>query len=420
MTITGQRKLDNYFSLLNGLLDQVSHLPAPVREQVERELNELLHILEDVRSPRFMVVGRRGAGKSTLINALFDAPVARVGAVEAQTGAAHWYTYEYDGKNIEILDTRGIQEGGKPIEEDAASNSQESILIAVREKCPDIVLFLCKAKEVDSAINESLDIFEKILRKIESIHDYTPPIVGILTQCDELDPPDIRKLPTNDEEKNQNINTAIKVFEEHLKSRKSLSNKLVEVVPTVAFVHYGKDGATDRNRDYRWNIDRLKSLLVEELPTGPNLTFARIAKVRKFQKKIATHIINLCSVASSAVGATPIPMDDLPILTTIQIVMIAAIAYVSGRELSVQTVIEFSCALGINVGAAFALRELAGSLLKIIPGFGNVVSASVASAGTQALGQAAIAYFIDEIPLKSIPETMGNGEIPTREIPAVP
>jgi uncharacterized protein (DUF697 family)/GTPase Era involved in 16S rRNA processing len=398
MTVTGQRELDNYSAILNMLLGQISHLPAPLREQVERELNELRQIIEDVRSPRFMVIGRRGAGKSTLINALFDAPVARVGAVEAQTGAAQWYTYEHDGKNIELLDTRGIQEGGKPIEEDVASTSQESILIAVREKCPDIVLFLCKAKEVDSAINESLDIFEKILRKIESIHDYTPPIIGILTQCDELDPPDIRKLPTDDEEKNQNINTAVKVFAEHLKSRKTLNDKLVEIVPTVAFVRYGKNATRDANRDYRWNIDRLQSLLVEELPSGPNLAFARIAKVRKFQKKVATNIINLCSVASSAVGATPIPGDDLPVITTIQIVMIAAIAYVSGRELSFQTVTEFSCALGINVGTAFALREVARGLVKFIPGFGSVVSASVASAGTQALGQAAVAYFIGQHP----------------------
>jgi predicted GTPase len=405
MTTTRQYELDNYFALINKLLGQLSHLPPPLKAQVERELKELLHILEEVRSPRFMVVGRRGSGKSTLINALFNAPVAKVGAVEAQTGAAHWYTYEHGGKNIEILDTRGIQEGGKPIEQDFASSSQESILLAIREKCPDIVLFLCKAKEVDSAIHESLDIFERILRNIENIHDYALPIVGVLTQCDELDPPDIRKLPTDDEEKNQNIKAAVKVFTEHLKSRKSLNDKLVKVIPTVAFVRYGKNGITDASRDYRWNIDRLQSLLVEELPTGPNLAFARIAKVRKFQKKVATNIVNICSVASSTVGALPMPGDDLPIMTTIQMLMIAAIAYVAGRELSFQTVTEFSCAMGINIGTAFALREVARSLLKIIPGFGNVVSASVASTGTQALGQAAIAYFIDEIPFKSIPET---------------
>jgi len=417
MTTTKERDLNSYSAAIKMLLAQISRLPSPLREQVERELNELIHLMEEIRSPRFMVIGRRGAGKSTLINALFNAPVARVGAVEAQTGEAHWYEYEHKGKTIEILDTRGIQEGGKPIEKDSASDSQESILRAVRDKCPDIVLFLCKAKEVDSAINESLDIFEKILRQLESIHGYNPPIVGILTQCDELDPPDIRKLPTDDEEKNQNIDTAVKVLAEHLKSRKFLQDYFVEVVPTVAFVRYASDGTRYENRDYRWNIDRLTELLVDELPKGPNLAFARVATVRKFQKKLATNIINICSITCGVIATSPIPCDDLPVLTAIQAAMIVAIAYISGRELSFQTVPEFLTALGINVGAAFALREVARGLMKFIPGFGSVVSAGVASAGTQALGQAAVAYFIDGIPIKSISITESHTTLNPMPLP---
>lgn len=404
MNKTTKQNPTNYSALVRMLLEQLSHLPPLLREQVERELNELLHLLEEVRSPRFMVIGRRGAGKSTLINALFNAPVARVGAVEAQTGEAHWYEHEYDGKKIEILDTRGIQEGGKPIEADSAKDSQASILRAVRENCPDIVLFLCKAKEVDSAINESLEIFARILEQIESIHNYYPPIVGVLTQCDELDPPDIRKLPTDDEEKNQNISTAVRVLTEHLSSRKIVSEKLVEVIPTVAFVRYDAEGRLDAKRDYRWNIDRLTELLVEELPKGPNLAFARLASVRKFQHKIANNVINVCSIACGAIGASPLPCDDLPIITAIQAAMIIVIAYIGGRELSLQTVPEFLTGLGVNVGAAFAMREVARGLVKLVPGLGSVISAGVASAGTQALGQAAIAYFIDGTPVKSILE----------------
>ncbi len=402
MSITKGHNPVSHSDMGQTLLDQLSRLPFPLRQQVEEELTELVHLLEEVRPPRFMVIGRRGAGKSTLINALFNASVAGVGAVEAQTGEAQWYKYDHDGKQIEILDTRGIQEGGKPVEQDSALTSQESILRAVREKCPDVVLFLCKAKEVDSAINESLDIFEKILKQIDRIHDYNPPIVGVLTQCDELDPPDVRKLPTDDEEKNQNIKAAVRVLTEHLKSRKILNDNFIEVIPTVAFVRYSSDGTGNKNRDYRWNIERLTELLVEELPKGPNLAFARVAKVRKFQKKIAANVVNTCSVICGVIGATPLPCDDLPVLTTIQTAMIAVVAYISGRELSFQTVPEFLTALGVNVGAAFVLREVARNLVKFVPGLGSMVSAGVASAATQALGQAAIAYFIDKTPTHSI------------------
>jgi uncharacterized protein (DUF697 family) len=41
-------------------------------------------------------------------------------------------------------------------------------------------------------------------------------------------------------------------------------------------------------------------------------------------------------------------------------------------------------------------------LIKLLPGFGSIISAGVSLAGTQALGQAAVAYFIDEIPLDKV------------------
>lgn len=233
MKITTEYSLDNYAVIIKTLLEQVSRLPPPLNQHLEKQLNELITLVEDIRSPRFMMIGRRGSGKSSLINAIFDASVAKIGSVEAQTGEPRWYEYERDGKKVEILDTRGILEGRKPHEYDSAATPQASILKAVREKCPDIVLFLCKATEVDSAINESLDIFEDILAQLKTAHEYNPPVVGILTQCDQLDPADINKLPTDDEDKNQNIDYAVKVLTKHLKSRATLDDNFVKVVSTL-------------------------------------------------------------------------------------------------------------------------------------------------------------------------------------------
>jgi uncharacterized protein len=76
--------------------------------------------------------------------------------------------------------------------------------------------------------------------------------------------------------------------------------------------------------------------------------------------------------------------------------MITGIAYLSGRELSKKSAMKFLAALGVNVGVGFALREAARALIKFVfPGTGNVVSASVAFAGTWAIGEATIAYFIE-------------------------
>ena len=65
---------------------------------------------------------------------------------------------------------------------------------------------------MDSAIQADLDILESIIKEIHKIHAIKPAIMGIVTQCDKLEPSDILNLPTDDEEKNQNINQAVEIF----------------------------------------------------------------------------------------------------------------------------------------------------------------------------------------------------------------
>ncbi|MFW5968700.1 MAG: hypothetical protein ACOCV2_14345, partial [Persicimonas sp.] len=58
--------------------------------------------------------------------------------------------------------------------------------------------------------------------------------------------------------------------------------------------------------------------------------------------------------------------------------------------------VEFIGAMGVNAGAAYGLRQLARSLVKLLPVAGSAVSAAVAYGGTYALGRAAVAYFIGD------------------------
>ncbi len=61
-----------------------------------------------------------GAGKSSLVNALFGAKVAEVGHVKAQTGRGKWFEHKTDRGSVTVLDTRGIQEGSTPTEKDTS------------------------------------------------------------------------------------------------------------------------------------------------------------------------------------------------------------------------------------------------------------------------------------------------------------
>src|SRR4051812_22413780 len=107
-------------------------------------------ILLEQRSPAFALVGRRGAGKSSLVNALFGAKVAEVGHVKSQTGRGKWFEHKTDRGGLSILDTRGVQEASTPAEADAAKDAVASIVVELKKKVPDVILFLVKATEADS------------------------------------------------------------------------------------------------------------------------------------------------------------------------------------------------------------------------------------------------------------------------------
>src|SRR4051812_36018115 len=70
----------------------------PLHPETVNELRSKIGLLRSVmleqRAPAFALVGRRGAGKSSLVNALFGAKVAEVGHVKAQTGRGKWFDYE--------------------------------------------------------------------------------------------------------------------------------------------------------------------------------------------------------------------------------------------------------------------------------------------------------------------------------------
>ena len=139
---------------------------------------------------------------------------------------------------------------------------------------------------------------------------------------------------------------------------------------------------------------------MKELLAQGRLEAARNSGDRALQLETARAITKAVAAICTAIGMQPIPLADLPLLTALQLLMVGAIMYVSGRNVSRKAIAEFVTIVGANFGAAFVLRQSSRVLLKLLPIWGDAISGAVAGAGTLALGKAATAYFIEGVPLE--------------------
>jgi uncharacterized protein (DUF697 family) len=388
---------------LEELLDR---LPVEVSRDLRARIATLRTVLLEKRPPALVLVGRRGAGKSSLVNALFGAKVAELGHVTAQTGRGRWYDYEREGGSMSILDTRGMQEGSTPAEADGAKSAIESIAIEVRVKAPDVIVYVAKASEVDSAVDPDLDAVERVYEELRrSHHTAPPPLVTAVTHCDLLEPkstslhhPDAARRDDL-AEKMAHVAAAERAIAAKIAAREGLRDRLVATLGVSAYMSWREDGAL--RADERWRIDDLAVILFRHLPDAGRAELARATRARAVQEELATTLTRATSTLCAGIAAAPIPVADIVPLTALQAGLVAGIAWIAGRNVDRRGAVEFLAGLGANVGVAFLLREAVRALLKVVtPGGGSVVSAGIAFTGTMAIGSAAQAYFIRGVTLE--------------------
>lgn len=222
------------------------------------------------------------------------------------------------------------------------------------EKCPDIILFVCKASEVHSASEEDLNICEFIITKIKNKYQRNLPIIGVLTKCDELAPPMVR-LPTDNVRKNHNIQEEVTNFYAALRQRENLRSYIKEVIPTVAYAEYeeGENGLILPENDLRWNIDVLVEKMMKYTPREISGSLARMAHIKKFQLSVANTMVTACTVLCGIGAAIPIPGMSIPAVIVIQTFMVMYIGWLGGREFSEETAKDFMATVGVGIGANF-------------------------------------------------------------------
>jgi uncharacterized protein (DUF697 family) len=332
----------------------LAKLPEKIRRPVLRELTPLKETFLQQRPPRFLFIGSSKMPTNRIINALFASGTPEQISVVLMP-VHRWIDWDVSGHGtISILDARDAGDS-------AAAQVEEHLK---RQRADIIFLF-----DDDESNFEKTSAAQSANLMLQLQDDFggalgDAKIIGVCFGSEKH----------------------AAQLEEALKSQPAIRDRLLNVVQLTVAHSCGARG--------------LLSLLTEALPNQAKIEMIRISGDREAQHHVAEMLIKSTTAICTAIGAQPIPLADMPILTSLQVVMVSGIMYISGRERSLRAAAEFITALGANVGAGMLLREGARAVLKFFPGWGNVVCGMVAGAGTYAIGRAASAFFIGGVSLR--------------------
>ena len=330
-------------------------LPARIQKPVLQELTPLKELFLRQRAPRFVLTGSARVPVQELLPLLFQSPNQNH-YHERLMELFRWQKIGIaDRGSIELLDARGGDTG-----------STEQIHDELARQPADVFLHLAESESA-SAIQQLETFISSPARNGDAASGTGPKVVGISIH-------DSRSAARTSE------------LRHDLRASTAIAPRLLDVVEVD--IGQNSEGVA------------LLPMIARHLPHEVRIEVARISGDHTAQGEIAQALVRSTAAICAAIGTQPIPLADLPILTTLQLAMVGGIMQISGRERSLRAATEFITALGVNVGAGMVFREGARAALKFFPGWGNLVCGMVAGAGTYAIGKAATVYFVDGLTLK--------------------
>lgn len=310
------------------------------RDEIRDELQVLLELVTEVHEPRLALLASTDLDLIPLLDEILSATLPGDSTVKAAIGAGRWYEWETTAGTLHLLDAR-----------------DEVDFKAFRYDLPDVVLQPVPVRLTNDELEAVLERFRNVDDALEAYGAIAPLVAAILPETRGAD--DILAM----------------------RMRDRLSEAADEYGVPIHVV-----------------VAHADSQLAEEiaplLPQGARFPWARLTPARSAQTKMADRAIGIAASISATIASVPLPLASTIPITTVQVLMIAAIAWLSGRERSLKTVAEFLAAVGVGVGATYAVRELARALTTLIPVAGPVVSAGIAASSTLAIGEAAKRHFL--------------------------
>ena len=305
------------------------------------------------------VIGGTGVGKSSLINAVFGRDLAKVGKGLPVTSGVNYY----QDQSLGIWDFEGFEIGSRRSPAETLREHLDAIRQGPEEKRISAVWY-CVLSQADRLTLPDIAM-------IRELHDSGLDVIVVLTKVNWSKRPGIGpKAPADVEKFKQWLENPIDDDAE------SIDLPIERVVLTSATGTHGKGTGH--------GLGELVEVTLSLSPEDEKDAF-RIAQRLNlpWKRELARPVIAAAAGSAAGAAAIPIPIADAATIAPIQIAMMGRISAIYDLDLKMMVSLSGLAQLGTQ----FAGQALARSFLKLIPGVGSVVNASVAAALTAAIGE---------------------------------
>lgn len=334
------------------------------QEEMKRQIRE-------IEKPNLLVVGGTGVGKSSLINRIFGKNVARTGAGEPVTRGLD--RYEHPHTPIVFFDAEGyeISADGNPDNSNFKRNVVPKIEEKMAEKMSDQIhlVWYCISIANHRVTDYDLDNMQYFFRK-------NMKVAIVFTQCD------------SDDENGSEAKNFKKVINDRYPKLPCFETCATEI-------------------SLELDLEKLIAWSMETLPTEnlrKSFVMAQKASISEKKKKAYAIVATVTATTAGTAGLNPIPVSDALLIAPQQLGMCIQITNI------------FWMGTGLSSGLTSLLqtqilsilgKQAVASLLKLIPGLGQIINAGVAGFITFALGAVLI-----ELNANALKEYLDTAKMP--------